>query len=218
MSADIHKELSQKSFITSLSSNISTAIVPAFEKSLKDSFQDSLIPKIEKGVAAMMTQIHEVLDQGIRDLLRSQSSSFEKSQQPILDKLQSDLDIIGSNLKQSISLATLEGFFSPGGVFHSSLNTTISKEIKKALMVPPILQHAGQRLSSSAVMSPLEVKEIDLKAEIDRDLENGAYEKAFTAALGSTDLSNVLVRLLLIYFSSICVNQLIPRLYSKAVK
>lgn len=195
MSADIHKELSQKSFITSLTSNFSSALLPSLEKSLKESFQESLIPKIEKGVAAMMTQIHEVLDQGIRDLLRSQSSSFEKSQQPILDKMQSDLDAIGSNLKQSLSVSTLEGFFSPLGTFQSSLGATISKEIKKALVTTPqLMDPVTQRLSSSSVMSPLEVKEIDLKAEIDRDLENGAYEKAFTAALGSTDLSNVLVR------------------------
>jgi hypothetical protein len=196
---------------------MSNALVPAFEKSLKDSFQQSLVPKIEKGVAAMMTQIHEVLDQGIRDLLRSQSTSFEKYQQPFFDKMQSDLDTIGLNLSKSLSISSLEGFFSPDGMFHSLLSDMISKEIKNAFVVPPLMGHFTQRTSSSSIMSPLEVKQIDLKAEIDHDMENGAYEKAFTAALGSTDLSNVLVRRLFL-FSSICVSQLIQRLYLKAVK
>lgn len=193
ISSDIHKELSQKSFVSSLTSSISSALLPAFEKSLKDSFQGSLIPKIEKGVAAMMTQIHEVLDQGIRDLLRSQSSSVEKSQQPILEKMQLELDTIASSMKHSLSVTTLEGFFSPSGMFQSSLSSMISKEIKKALANPPLLDPVARHLSIQSAVSPFEAKEIDLKAEIDRDLENGAYEKAFTAALGSTDLSNVLV-------------------------
>ena len=136
----------------------------------------------------MMTQIHEVLDQGIRELLRTQSSSFEMAQLPILDKIQSDLNSIGSSFKKSLPSTTFEEFFAPGGTFQSSLNSSISKEIKKVLSpIPDTLTR------TNSLLSPSEVRELDLKTEIDRDLENESYEKAFTTALGSTDLSNVLV-------------------------
>ena len=97
------------------------------------------------------------------------------------------------------------------------LQQLIQKEIKKALSSPPRQDSISRQISTHSIMSPFDTKEIDLKAEIDRDVENGAYEKAFTTALGSTDLSNVLVRF---YYNnySICVSLLTRRLYLRAVK
>ena len=162
-----------------------------------------LIPKLEKGVSAMLVQIHEALDQGIREILRLQSSSFEKTQLPVLDKMKQSLDTISGQFKQTLTASVMDSYMSPTSAFHASLANTLVTEVKKALAATngvALEPGMSRRWSQQSILSPVESRELELKDEIDRDLKNGQYEKAFTSALGSTDLSIVLVRVLCLVF------------------
>lgn len=139
-----------------------------------------------------MTQIHETLDQGIQEILRSQASSCEHAQIPALTKIEKTLASISTQLQSNISPAALDTYFGTSDVFAPALGTILEREIKKALTSIPILEPvpmtrrwSQQSFSSPTIEAP--------KDEIDRDLEAGQYEKAFTSALGSSDLSVVLV-------------------------
>jgi hypothetical protein len=139
----------------------------------------------------MLTQIHETLCQGIRELLSNQANHFEKTQAVAVE-----------NVKKSFSLSStqfLDGYFEASDTFQNVLTKSIQSEVKKALNVLPDPAMA-RRWSQQSLMSPLEAKEAEVKQDIDRELEAGNFEKAFTTALGSTDLSIVLVSFFFCFF------------------
>ncbi len=139
-----------------------------------------------------MTQIHETLDRGIQEILRTQANSYEHAQLPALAKIDKTLASVAIQLQNNISPAALDSYFGTSDVFAPALGAVLEREIKKALASIPTLEPvpmtrrwSQQSFSSPTIEAP--------KDEIDRDLETGQYEKAFTSALGSSDLSVVLV-------------------------
>jgi hypothetical protein len=154
-----------------------------------------LIYRLEKGVTAMLSQVHTTLDQGIRELLKTQSAQIEKSQNPELAKISQNLSLIMEQFQNSMTASTLDAYFSKSGSFQAQLSSIISAELQKTMSSLGGTDGSMVRRWSqqSLVMSPLESREIELKYDIDRDIETGQFEKAFTSALHSSDLSIVLV-------------------------
>ena len=142
----------------------------------------------------MLSQIHETLDKGIKELLRNQTVSSEKSFQAPLEKLSKDVASLTSQIKSSPLTGTLDNYFGKSGSFQKTLSALIESEVKKAFSSLPTGEvNMARRWSQTSLMSPTaDSREVELKVEIDRDLEAGQYEKAFTSALGSSDLSVVL--------------------------
>ena len=181
--------------INTISSNLSSSLNQNLEKVIREVFEKSLIVKLEKAVSAMLLQIHETVDSGMKELLKnSNSTSLEVIQslfkiQKTLDKLEVQSTSSSTNIP---SKSGLDSYFS-GQQFQSLVSNVLSNEIRQVMSNQMSLDPSSSSRRWSQLSPTVESKEMELKQEIDLDLESKQYEKAFTAALGSSDLSIVLV-------------------------
>ncbi|KAJ3087562.1 hypothetical protein HK102_010767 [Quaeritorhiza haematococci] len=217
LSETLPRVMSRPKVAEPVASAVAGAVRPAVEGMFREAFANVFVPAMQKAVTAMFSQIHETLEQGLHEAFQAHATTTFST--PSFQRLQASLDAVSRRFDSSAVLSSsIESFDDLFSRHSAEVQRSVASEVRKAFAeqqqqqqqqqvvdgssgvsnAAPSAGSAGgpmRRWSSmSHVLSPTAAAaaEVDVKRELERDVDRGEFETAFTKALGSSDLSLVL--------------------------